>query len=188
VTRDAARAVAGLLREAARQAREPGGPALAAEPGAHRDLAAVHAVAREARGFQHLAARQGALLSAPFLDDRVLAAALSVEVTARHAPRGGRPLLAAAMRDVLPGPLPDGRTAPDTAAAAPGGRADRERLAALAEDSRLARMGLVDADALRAALLGPADAAAPPARIEPAVACELWLRAAGGAHRAHVGG
>ncbi|GAB2611909.1 hypothetical protein GCM10027168_50860 [Streptomyces capparidis] len=188
VTRDAAQAVAGLLREAAREAREPGGPALAAEPGAHRDLAAVHAVARATRGFQYLAARQGELLSAPFLDDRVLAAALSVEVTARHAPRGGRPLLAAAMRGVLPGPLPGGRPAPDTAAATPGGRAARDRLAALAEDSRLARMGLVDAGALRAALLGPADAAAPPARIEPAVTCELWLRAAGGAHRAHVGG
>ncbi|TDV49672.1 asparagine synthase-related protein [Actinophytocola oryzae] len=119
----------------------------------------------------------GVRFEAPLMDDPVIEAALSV----RLAERGGRglykPVLAAAMRGIVPDELLGRRTKGEFSAEIYDGlRHNRDELVALCDDLRLAELGLVDADALRTALLnlGPTTQAVSP--LENTLACERWLR------------
>ena len=58
----------------------------------------------------------------------------------------------------------------------PGLRRHRAELLALFEDSRLARLGLVDAGALRELLTGPLPPSLQFGALDQTVACEAWLR------------
>lgn len=188
-TEGAAEAARDLLRAAAR------GPVEALAPGRaqHRALLAVRAAgAAVGRADAAWAAHGWPRLAAPYLDDRVIEAALAVrprDVGARG-PGPGLPLLADALRGIVPEPLlrraaggdaqgpPSGGSAPGALRALHRYRAE---LPSLFDGSELARHGLVDDAAVRRApsrpCRGAAEAWARVRELEATVACERWLRA-----------
>jgi asparagine synthase (glutamine-hydrolysing) len=58
----------------------------------------------------------------------------------------------------------------------PGLRRHREELLTLWEDSRLGRLGLIDADALRETCTRPLPPELQFGALDQTVACEVWLR------------
>ncbi|MFE5868622.1 asparagine synthase-related protein [Streptomyces roseifaciens] len=172
-TADAVLAVRGLLREAAAAAPEP----LHAQRGQHAALASVRARGRGVRQFGQVTSARGLECAAPYLDDGVVEAALSVRVGERSAPGRYKPVLAAALRGIVPDPVL-GRSAKGEFGADlyAGLRHNRARLVALFEDSLLACAGLVDAAALRTSLLGLHPVPGPLRPLDTTLGCELWLR------------
>ncbi|NJP81207.1 hypothetical protein HCK01_28575 [Streptomyces sp. AA8] len=176
-TADAVLAVRSLLREAAAAAPEP----LHAQRGQHAALASVRAGGRGVRQFDQVTSARGLEYAAPYLDDGVVEAALSVRVGERSEPGRYKPVLAAALHGIVPDPVL-GRSAADGFGADPyadlyaGLRHNRARLVGLFEDSLLARAGLVDAAALRASLLGLHPVPGPLRPLDTTLGCELWLR------------
>jgi asparagine synthase (glutamine-hydrolysing) len=159
------------LVRAAREA-EP----LAGTRAQHRAVAAVWSAAHAARQLGR--AMPGVELAVPYLDDGVVEAALAVDLAERGSPWRYKPLLADAVRPVTAG-LPERATkARFTADGIAGLRRHRAALAALCDDLRLARMGLVDAEGLRAAFLGLDPTGKVLMAAEHTLAAELWLRAA----------
>lgn len=139
-------------------------------------------------GFQRLAAEQGVTLSAPFLDDRVIEAALSARALDRFDPSRYKPLLVDAMRGVVPAPTLARTTKSETSAGAVmGGRRHRDQLLGLGRDSLLGELGLIDAGAFLFACQGPAEASAQHRRVEPTLSCESWLRTVKEANGVRVG-
>ncbi|MET9292367.1 asparagine synthase-related protein [Streptomyces sp. NPDC003077] len=135
----------------------------------------------------------GTRLAAPFLDDQVLEAALSVRPDERNRPSRYKPLLAEAMRGVVPRPLLDRGTKGEFGADFYQGlQRHRRELLDLMEDSRLAHHGLIDEGLLRRMLVRPDPTGAVSASLDATVACEVWLRAAeasaGGGSGAGSGG
>jgi asparagine synthase (glutamine-hydrolysing) len=108
----------------------------------------------------------------------VVAAALAVDLAERGTPYRYKPLLAEAARPLV-GELPERATkAKFTADGIAGLRRHRAELAGLCDDLRLARLGLVDPDALRAAFVGLDPTGRVLMAAEHTVAAELWLREA----------
>ncbi|QLE73260.1 hypothetical protein FGW37_18205 [Streptomyces rectiverticillatus] len=180
-TADAVLAVRGLLREAAAAAPEP----LHAQRGQHEALASVRAVGRGVRQLDQVTSARGLEYAAPYLDDGVIEAALSVRVDERSAPGRHKPVLAAALRGIVPDPVRGRPTKGEFGADLhtdlyadlyAGLRHNRARLVALFEDSLLARAGLVDGAALRASLLGLHPVPEPLRPLDTTLGCELWLR------------
>ncbi|MCO1580718.1 asparagine synthase-related protein [Crossiella sp. SN42] len=172
-TRDAVGAVRDLIREAARTA-EP----LAAGHGQHAELEGIRAVSRVIRQLGQMAARIGVTLAAPYYDDRVLTAGLAVRPADRITPWRYKPLIAEAMRGIVPAASLTRTTKADGSHDAYQGlREHRAAVLELFEDSRLGRLGLIDAGALREALHRPVSVAEEIAALNPALSCELWLRA-----------
>ncbi|CAL9362891.1 asparagine synthase-related protein [Streptomyces sp. enrichment culture] len=172
-TPDAVAAVRDLVREAARTALP-----LAERRGQHRELAAMQAVSRVAAEVEEMGARIGVTVASPYYDDRVLQAALAVRPEDRVTPWRYKPLIVEAMRGIVP---EESRTRQTKATAdcdeAPGLRRHRAALMALWEDSRLARLGLIDAGALREVCARPLDPRLGADVLYQTVACETWLRA-----------
>lgn len=180
VTPDAERMAADVLREAARAA-EP----LAPDRGRHADLHAIRACARIVRQWERMSARAGLPTASPFLDDRVIDACLAVRPEDRVTPWKYKPLLVAAMRGTVPDAcLTRSTKAEASMDAADGLRVHRTDLMALWEDSRLARLGLVDAARLRDLASRPAVPALREAILYSTVGCEVWLRTLDGGPRA----
>jgi asparagine synthase (glutamine-hydrolysing) len=148
---------------------------IAADAGTHNRLAAIHAGAANTRHMAQLTAGNGVPMAAPYLDDAVVTACLAVRLADVTDPGRYKPLLRAAMRDVLPAPLLERSGKADTSIAAErGALAYRDRLLDLAEDSRLAERGLVDPARLRAALRSPGERTW--YELDQTLACETWLR------------
>ncbi|MFI9151569.1 asparagine synthase-related protein [Streptomyces sp. NPDC053367] len=172
-TPDAVTAVRDLVRRVAR-----GAPPLAERRGQHRELAAMQAVSRVAAEVEELGARIGVTVASPYYDDRVVEAALAVRPEDRISPWRYKPLIVEAMRGVVP---EESRTRQTKATAdcdeAPGLRRHRAELLALWEDSRLARLGLIDAGAVREVCARPLDPRLGMDVLYQTVACETWLRA-----------
>lgn len=162
-----------LLEDAAASA-EP----LARERGQHEALQYVRIAGRAARQASRVMARAGVPLAVPYLDDRVIEASLAVRLQERATPWQYKPLLAQAMRGIVPGALL-GRATKGVfdADAYAGLRRHRAELLDLFDEPALARLGLVDADALRAAYLGPHPRTSSLIALDPTLACEVWLRA-----------
>ncbi|MFG2915905.1 asparagine synthase-related protein [Kitasatospora sp. NPDC048298] len=114
---------------------------------------------------------------APYLDDQVLDACLAADPATRGTPFAYKPLLAEALAPHMPADLlrrtGKGDFTPDTHQ---GLARHRAALAALIEDSALARAGLIDPDTLRRACLGLYPAATPYAALDATLAAEHWLR------------
>jgi asparagine synthase (glutamine-hydrolysing) len=145
--------------------------------GQHRELETMRFISRIARQFDQLAGRFGVALAAPYYDDRVIEAGLAVRPQERITPWRYKPLITEAMRGVVP----DQSLARQTKAngscdADPGLRRHRAELLTLWEDSRLGRLGLIDADALRELCTGPLPPALQFGGLDQTVACEVWLR------------
>ncbi|MDT3400052.1 lasso peptide isopeptide bond-forming cyclase [Streptomyces sp. B1866] len=172
-TPDAVDAVRALVRAEAAEAR-PLGPG----HGEHRELATMEAVARFARHLNQMTRPLGLAFASPFYDDRVVEAGLAVRTEERVTPWRYKPLIVEAMRGVVPDASRTRATkANATLEEEAGLRRHRDALLALCEDSRLARLGLVDADVWRAWCSGPVSAELENVLLHPTVGCEAWLRA-----------
>ncbi|GGS61629.1 asparagine synthase [Planobispora rosea] len=172
VTDQAVETAAEVIGEAAGRA-EP----LAADRGRHVDLHAIRDACRIVRQWEQMSARAGLPMSSPYLDDRVIEACLAVRPQDRVTPWRYKPLLTEAMRGTVPEEcLRRSSKAEASLDAAEGLRRHGGDLYALWEDSRLARLGLVDAAALKD-LAGRPDA--PHLRhaiVYSTIGCEVWLR------------
>jgi asparagine synthase (glutamine-hydrolysing) len=162
---DAATAAAALLR---RTEAEPLAPAR----GHH---ARIHHAQIAGRAGRQLTLR-GLVSDSPFCDDRVLEACLAVRPEATASPWAYKPLLVRAMRGLVPAEVL-ARTSKDGSGLEwfSGLKQQRPALAELAEDSRLVRYGLADADPLRRALLSPQLATVPMQPLEQTISYEIWL-------------
>lgn len=168
----AVEAVRDLIREQA-----PGTEPLAALRGHHRELETMRFVSRLARQLNHMAAPWGITLATPYHDDRVIEAGLAVRPEERVTPWRYKPLILEAMRGVVPQESLIRQTkANGTGDEEPGLRRHRGELLSLWEDSRLARMGLIDAELLREMCLRPMPPNLQLGVLYQTVACEVWLR------------
>ncbi|MFD5114522.1 asparagine synthase-related protein [Streptomyces sp. NPDC058391] len=172
-TADAVDAVRRLLREAAAESPEP----LAPLPVHHEMLRLTQINGGAVRGTARIGERYGVSFQAPFMDDRVIEAAMSIRLEDRTEPERVKPVLAAALRGVVPDDLLDRRSKAD---ASPelyiGLRRHRRRLTELFDDSYLARLGLVDVDGIRTVVGGLHMDVRPLAPLERTLANERWLR------------
>jgi asparagine synthase (glutamine-hydrolysing) len=165
-------AVQGLIRAEACTTQP-----LAGGRGQHRELETMRFISRIARQVGQLAARIGITLAAPYLDDRVIEAGLVVRPQERVTPWHYKPLIAAAMHDIVPDQSLTRQTkANGTGDEEPGMRRHRAELLALWEDSRLGRLGLIDAAALRELCTRPIPPQLQAGVLYQSVACEVWLR------------
>jgi asparagine synthase (glutamine-hydrolysing) len=157
--------------------------------GLHRELDAILALSRLTRQFEQMAARLGITLVAPYLDDRVVEAGLSVRPEERVTPWRYKPLILEAMRGIVP---PESHVRQTKANGScdeePGMRKNRGDLLALWEDSRLGRLGLIDADRLRGICSRPLPANLPDGVLYQTVGCEMWLRSLEGGALSNGGG
>lgn len=151
---------------------------LAPSPAQHAAMEAIRYEARRARLRQDAYAGLGVRIEQPYLDADVLTTCLATRAHERTDPRRAKPLLAEAMRGIVPASLLARRTkSVYDADFHLGWQEHRAEILAVLEDSRLAARGLVDAEALRAASRTP-DWADPPllVALNDTLACELWLR------------
>ncbi|UGY92927.1 asparagine synthase-related protein [Streptomyces gobiensis] len=172
-TPEAVEAVRGLLREAAGSAPDP----LSPQRGQHTALQCVRAAGSGIHQMDEVTSRLGVEYAAPYFDDGVIEAALSVRVHQRNAPARYKPVLAAVMRGIVPESVLQRSTKGNFSADFHAGlRQNRAELLALFDDSLLAQSGLVNVDALRAAVLGlhPGPDVLQP--LDATLGCEVWLR------------
>jgi asparagine synthase (glutamine-hydrolysing) len=128
------------------------------------------------RQTSRIAEQFGVSLETPYLDDRVLEAALSVRIDERMRARQTKPVLRAALRGLVPEALLEREhKEPATHERYAAGRRNAE-LSELCEDSRLERLGLVNTGRLRSALAAEPDPFKPAMPLDPTRSCELWLR------------
>ena len=164
--------VQGLIRAEAATA-EP----LAKGRGQHRELEAMRFVSRITRQLDQMASRIGVTLGAPYHDDRVIEAGLAVRPQERITPWRYKPLILEAMAGIVPDESLTRQTkANGSSDVDPGLRRHRGELLALWEDSRLARLGLIDADAIREICTRPLPPELQFGGLDQTVACEVWLR------------
>ncbi|GAA1293998.1 asparagine synthase-related protein [Saccharothrix xinjiangensis] len=171
-TPGAVEAARGLLLDTAGRARP-----LAGRRGQHATLAVLRTTGPAYRQLARLFAAAGTRLEAPYLDDRVIEAALSVRPHERRTPERYKPLLAEAMRGVLPPAIAGRSTKGEFGEDVRVGL--RRNLPAVLEvfaDSALAARGLIDVDVLRARLLAPQVDNAAVIALEYLLGCETWLR------------
>ncbi|HEX4246724.1 MAG TPA: asparagine synthase-related protein [Pseudonocardia sp.] len=173
-----ASATVDTARAALRGVAATAGP-LAADRGQHATLSALCTAGPWYRQLTRLFGAAGPRLELPYLDDRVVEAALAVRPDEGSTPWRFKPLLVDAMRGVLP-PAIAGRTTKGefSADVQAGLRRHLPDILAVFADSALAARGLIDVDALRRALLTPHVDWQAVIAMEDLLGCETWLRAA----------
>lgn len=159
-----------VLREVADTAPVP----LARQRGQH--LALMH-VRVGANGVRHLDQGLDLPHAAPFLDDAVVEAVLSVRLDERALPHRYKPLLTTAMHGILPDPLRQRSTKGvyDTDVYQ-GFRQNRAELLDLFDTAMLAQRDLIDPDRLRRFILGPHPHSRDLGALDPTLSAEVWLR------------
>ncbi|MCP3803397.1 asparagine synthase-related protein [Allokutzneria sp. A3M-2-11 16] len=181
VTPRAEEAARALLLDAARRSPEPLSPLRAQ----HSTLEMARACGAGLRRANRVTAPLGVSWHAPFADDHVIGAALSVRLPDRVDANRYKPVLAAAMRGLVPehvlGRPTKGEFSADVYA---GLRRHKGELLDQCADLELARLGLVDAEAFRAVLLAPHPAARTLIPVITTLACESWLRSVAAARTA----
>ncbi|MEV6227441.1 asparagine synthase-related protein [Saccharopolyspora shandongensis] len=140
----------------------------------------LHQAQEAGRIATHLAretAVAGLLAHSPFCDDLVIMTCLSVALEQARTPWSYKPLLAEAMRGVLPGQIRL-RTTKDHSGVEwyVGLKARQPDLGAWAEGSRLVAAGVADLEALRRALISPGLLRGGSAEFEATLGIETWLR------------
>ncbi|MEV1047919.1 asparagine synthase-related protein [Streptomyces sp. NPDC049916] len=147
--------------------------------GRHVDIDAVRMGARHFQAMEDVGLTIGLPVAAPFYDDRVLEATLAVRPAERLTPQRYKPLLAEAMRGVVPDALL-ARTTKDHMSSDEhqGLRRHAPELADLWTGSRLAEHGLVDARRLLRLAAEPYSPVLVEHSISATVAAETWLRTA----------
>ncbi|MEU1736230.1 asparagine synthase-related protein [Streptosporangium sp. NPDC020145] len=179
-TEHALHAVRDLLRQLAAQRPEPLSPLR----GQHTTLYNARLGGDGLRQIDQAATAIGLPHAAPILDDAVITAVLSIRTDQRGAPGRYKPVLAAAMRSVVPEPLLSRSTKGNYAAEWYAGmRRHGGELLEVFGDSALARLGLIDAAVLRDFLSRPHPRLDPLYPLVQTLGCEIWLRASDQAGR-----
>ncbi|WP_405850876.1 asparagine synthase-related protein [Streptomyces niveus] len=174
LTRAASTELAGLAREAAGSAGRTAG----SRAGDLTALDNVRTSGAVQRQLSEMARPFGVWPQAPFLDSDVIRACAALPAHLRAAPPAFKPLLGAALADLVPAPVLARRTKGDYGDEDyQGARACAPELRGLLVDSRLAELGVVEPSAVVAAL----DRAVMGLRVPfPALnrllAAEIWLR------------
>lgn len=174
VTDDAVAAAREALRSTATNLQP-----FAEDRGQHQFLAALRTTAPAYRQVSRLFGAEGLRLHQPYLDDRVVEAALAVRLHERVTPWRYKPLLAASMRGLVPDVVLNRTTKGDFSADLRAGR--QRNLAAMLEVFSapiLADMGIISTDALRGYLLTPLADSSRDIAAEQLLGCETWVRAA----------
>jgi asparagine synthase (glutamine-hydrolysing) len=172
ISSSAVQAVRARIRSAA-ESVDP----LTASRGQHRELETMRFVSRLTRQFGQMTDALGVTLAAPYYDDRVVEAGLAVRPEERITPWRYKPLIVEAMRGIVPADSLTRQTkANGSGDEEPGLRRHRADLLALWEDSRLGRLGLIDAAALIDLCRGPLPPELGFGALDQTVACEVWLR------------
>lgn len=165
-----------LIRQVLRVKQESVRP-LMGDASRHADLLAIRSSARIARLFEQLVGPTGVPFAAPFLDDQVVEACLAVRAHERSTPWEFKPLIKEAMRGIVPAASLERTTKAESSAEEEAGlRVNHPDLMALCEDSRLAGLGLVDADRLRAASHYSPSLTRPHESLQQTFTSEAWLR------------
>lgn len=174
LTRSASGELAGLARQAAARAGRTAG----SRAGDLTALDNVRTSGAVQRQLSETARPFGVWPQAPFLDSDVIRACAALPAHLRAAPPAFKPLLGAALADLVPAPVLARRTKGDYGDEDyQGARACARELRGLLLDSRLAELGVVEPSAVVAAL----DRAVMGLRVPfPALnrllAAEIWLR------------
>ncbi|HZS20189.1 MAG TPA: asparagine synthase-related protein, partial [Pseudonocardiaceae bacterium] len=176
-TPDAVEAVRDLMCAASRSAQP-----LAKRRGQHVELEAMRGTSRMVRQLSQAASRVGVVLAAPYYDHQVIEAGMAIHPQEKITPWQYKPLIIEAMRGIVPEQSLTRRTKDEGSHEVEVGlREHRAELLALCEDSRLARLGLIDADALRDVCNRPIPPSLPFNALYQTMACEVWLRTIQGA-------
>ncbi|MEU5052608.1 lasso peptide isopeptide bond-forming cyclase [Streptomyces sp. NPDC021096] len=174
VTGDVLASTRGTLRETAGQVRP-----FAEDRGQHQFLLALRTTGPAYRQMARLFAAEGVELHMPYFDDRVVEAALAVRLHERATPWRYKPLLADAMRGIVPDIVLDRSTKGEFSRDLHiGWRRHLPQLLELFTDSALAADGLIDPQTLRDRLLAPQADNTRHIAVEHLLGCETWLRAA----------
>ncbi|MGD3105155.1 asparagine synthase-related protein, partial [Streptomyces sp. YGL11-2] len=174
LTPDAREMVTRTLQVTAETARP-----LAPSRGRHNDLLAIQDAGRLIRQCHQLTETRDFSHTSPFLDDRVIQACLAVRPEQRVTPWEFKPLIKAAMADVMPPGVLTRRTKGDgTTLVAEGFERHRRELAELWDGSHLAALGLIDPKPLRELFDLPYTNSLHQGAMQTALSCELWARAA----------
>ncbi|MEV4256342.1 asparagine synthase-related protein [Spirillospora sp. NPDC049652] len=174
-TPEAVHSVRRSLRETARDCAP-----LSPLRGQHLTMQQIRLGGELVRRIDRLSARHGVAVEAPFLDEQVVRAALSLDYAECLRADRYKPALVEAMRGIVPdGSLGRRSKAEFSADIYLGLREHRRDLLELCDGMRLASLGLVDPAALRATLVN-----LPPSSLElvpllGTLACEVWLRSVG---------
>jgi asparagine synthase (glutamine-hydrolysing) len=162
-----------VLRRTAEQAQP-----LAADRGQHRILATLRTHGLHYRQLSGVFATAGLRLELPYLDDRVIEAALGVRTHERRTPWRYKPLLTEAMRPILPEVIATRTTKGEFSEDLRVGL--RRHLAEILDifaDSALAVHGLINPDLLHRQLVTPHVDHLTVNALEHLLGCETWLRA-----------
>lgn len=152
---------------------------LSRDLGQHQLLLAVRTSAPWYRLLARPFAEAGVQLDSPFFDDRVVEAVAGVRVHEHSGPWRYKPLLAEAMRGIVPETVLGRSTKGEFSEEANSGlRRNLPAILELFDDSALAAHGLIDPGELRTRLLAPQADNAMSIALEPLIGCETWLRAA----------
>jgi asparagine synthase (glutamine-hydrolysing) len=150
---------------------------LAPDRGLHSDLQVLQVCAEAVRHLDQMSRRLGSPLTTIYCEDKVAAAALSVRPEERVSPLRYKPLLAEAMRGIVPEVSRTRGTKVDAATViGRGARENLDNILAACEDSRLVRLGLVDSVALRAACAKAARSEEDAMTLAMNLSVEVWLR------------
>jgi asparagine synthase (glutamine-hydrolysing) len=150
---------------------------ISSKRGQHRELETMRFISRTIRHEEQMAARMGVVFAAPYYDDRVIEAGLAVRPEERITPWRYKPLIIEAMRGIVPSDSLARQTKAHATYEEEIGRAEhRAELLAICDESRLARLGLIDVDALRAVMSRPLPPEMQFLALHQTVACEVWLR------------
>jgi asparagine synthase (glutamine-hydrolysing) len=171
---------AGIRRQLADHVADPATARALPEGTSPPGLAALTDVRRSGdaqRQLRRLAAPLGLEVHAPFLDDAVIRAALSVPAHVRADPRAYKPLLGATLDGLLPAEVLTRRTKGNyTAEDYAGVRAALPALRILLRDSRLADLGVIEPAAVLAAVDRMATGVTVPlGPLNTVLATEVWL-------------
>lgn len=162
-----------LLRETAAASPEPLSPLRAQHATLDMARTCGDGMRRASRVTSHL----GVSWHAPFVDDHVVEAALSIRMLDRAEANRYKPVLAAAMRGAVPDHVLGRPTKGEFSADVYAGLDHHKReLLDQCADLELERLGLVDGDAFRRALVTPHPAARTLIPVITTLACESWLR------------
>ncbi|MEU6388932.1 asparagine synthase-related protein [Streptomyces sp. NPDC046939] len=168
-----------LVHDAFRTAAAGAEP-LAPRPGRHLDLDTIRIGARHFQAMEEYGLALGLPVAAPMYADHVIEATLAVRLADRIDPGRYKPLLAEAVRDVVPAPLLARTTKDHMNGDHTQGlvhHADELRRLWAPDASRLAALGLVDVGRLDALAADPYSPLHTRHSIDATVACEMWLRA-----------
>ncbi|MET7638582.1 asparagine synthase-related protein [Streptomyces sp. NPDC005438] len=148
--------------------------------GMHEDLSYMQAGSRYTGQLARAADRHGLTLHAPYYDNRVIEAALSIRPQDRVSRWAYKPIMAEAMRGIVPMPALRRDTKGEGSAAEDMGiETHRADVLDFLAESRVAELGLVDHDHILRECARPSGSPNELGRdLYPMIAAEVWLRQA----------